>query len=102
MAWATPPGTGTHGEGRQSDLVVMNADGRGLRPLSRTGALEATPVGRPTAAGSRSRATATCAAARASATEHFELYVMHADGTHVRRLTRNRVPDLYPSWQAVR
>ena len=29
----------------------------------------------------------------------FELYTMRTDGTHVRRLTHNRVPDLHPSWQ---
>ena len=103
VAWATPPGTGTHGEGRQSDLVVMNADGSGLRPLTRTGALEATPVWSPDG---RRIAFASDRHVRRGPRERngkdFELYVMHADGTHVRRLTRNRVPDLYPSWQAVR
>ena len=27
--------------------------------------------------------------------------MMHADGTHIRRLTHNRVPDTHPSWQAL-
>jgi TolB protein len=31
----------------------------------------------------------------------FELYTMRADGRGIRRLTRNRVPDLHPNWQPI-
>ena len=82
----------------------MNADGSGVRPAHAHGRARghAGVVARR-AAGSPSRATGTCARGpRERNGRDFELYVMRADGSHVRRLTRNRVPDLYPSWQAVR
>ena len=101
VAWATPPQTGTDDD-RQSDLVVMDADGSHVRRLTRTGALEATPVWSPDG---RKIAFASDRHVRRGPRERngrdFELYVMRADGTHVRRLTRNHVPDLYPSWQAL-
>jgi Tol biopolymer transport system component len=31
----------------------------------------------------------------------FELYTMRADGQGIRRITRNRVPDLHPNWQPI-
>jgi Tol biopolymer transport system component len=31
-----------------------------------------------------------------------EIYVMRADGTHLRRLTHNRVDDFTPDWQPLR
>ena len=100
IATGTPPRTGSRD--RQSDLVVMNADGSGLTRLTRTGALEATPVWSPDG---RRIAFASDRHVKRGPRERlgrdFELYVMRADGTHVRRLTRNRVPDLYPNWQAL-
>jgi hypothetical protein len=30
-----------------------------------------------------------------------QLYVMRADGSRIRRLIHNVVPDLFPDWQAV-
>jgi TolB protein len=102
IATASPPQSGTKDE-RQSDLAVMNADGTGLTRLTRTGALEATPVWSPDG---RKIAFASDRHVKRGPRERngrdFELYVMRADGTHIRRLTRNRVPDMYPSWQALR
>ena len=31
----------------------------------------------------------------------FELYLMRVNGTRIRRLTRNSVPDLLPDWQPI-
>ena len=31
----------------------------------------------------------------------FELYLMRVNGTRIRRLTRNSVPDLVPDWQPI-
>jgi Tol biopolymer transport system component len=29
----------------------------------------------------------------------FEIYTMSAKGKHIRRITHNHVPDLYPTWR---
>jgi TolB protein len=101
VAWATPRGD-SGGSGRQSDLVVINADGSHLRRLTSTPALETNPVWSPD--GRRIAFTSDRHAMpgdRARWSDDFELYVMRADGTHVRRLTRNSVADLVPDWQPV-
>jgi TolB protein len=85
---------------RQSDLAVVNADGSGLVRLTRTAALETNPVWSPDG---RFIAFTSDRASHARRQERngpaFELYTMRADGTAVRRLTFNHVPDLHPDWQ---
>ena len=99
---AAPRPRGRGGD-RQSDIAVINADGTGLRRLTRTAALETHPVWSPD--GRRIAFTSDRHASRGRLEmlgPAFELYTMRADGRNVRRITRNRVPDLHPSWRPVR
>ena len=98
----TPRPRGRGGD-RQSDIAVINADGTGLRRLTRTAALETHPVWSPD--GRRIAFTSDRHAKRAEPEPlgpAFELYTMRADGGSIRRITRNRVPDLHPNWQPIR
>jgi Tol biopolymer transport system component len=86
---------------RQSDLAIVNADGSGYRRLTRTAALETEPVWSPDGkriafAGDRQVKHGRNLDRNGPA---FEIYTMRADGTHIKRITHNRVPDLYPNWQ---
>lgn len=98
IATATPSGRARGS--RQSDIGVVNADGTGLRRLTRTAALETNPVFSPDG---RRIAFTSDRDARKEPIERngpaFELYTMRADGSHMRRLTHNRVADLHPNWQ---
>jgi len=100
VASARPPAN-TGGSRRQSDLAVMNADGTGVRRLTRTRTLETNPVWSPDG---RLIAFTSDRHVKRGKRERwgpdFELYVMRADGSRVRRLTHNSVPDLIPDWQA--
>jgi TolB protein len=97
---ATARPSGRERGSRQSDIAVINADGTGLRRLTRTAALETHPVWSPD---SRRIAFTSDRHARRGRLDRlgraFELYTMRADGSDVRRITRNRVPDLHPDWQ---
>jgi TolB protein len=85
---------------RQSDLAIVNADGTGLHWLTRTHALESNPVWSPDG---QLIAFASDRYAKRGKLERngkaFEIHTMRADGTDIRRITHNRVPDLHPDWQ---
>ena len=72
----------------EPQIAVMTAGGRNVRTLSEGWDPEWSPDGRKIAF-VRGEGTAT------------EIYVMNADGTHVTRLTHNRVADSFPAWQPV-
>jgi TolB protein len=85
---------------RQSDLAIVNADGTGLRYLTRTHALESTPVWSPD--GRFIAFTSDRHAKRGKLERNgdaYEIYTMRPDGSDIRRITHNHVPDLYPDWQ---
>lgn len=101
IASASPPALPGTSE-RQSDLAVMNADGTGLRRLTRTRALETNPVWSPDG---RLIAFTSDRHVKRGERERggpaFELYVMRANGGRIRRLTHNSKADLNPDWQAL-
>jgi TolB protein len=85
---------------RQSDLAIVNADGTGLRRLTRTAALETNPVWSPDGqliAFTSDRASTARRQERNG--RAFDLYTMRTDGTAIRRLTSNGGGDLHPDWQ---
>jgi Tol biopolymer transport system component len=85
---------------RQSDLAIVNADGTGLRWLTRTHALESDPVWSPD--GQLIAFTSDRYARRGKLERNgkaFEIYTMRTDGSEIHRITHNNVPDLYPDWQ---
>ena len=100
IATGTPAGRTPHT--RQSDLAIVAADGSGLRRLTRTAALETNPVFSPDG---RFVAFTSDRASRSRRQERngkaFELYTMRIDGSDIRRVTANGVPDLHPDWQAL-
>jgi Tol biopolymer transport system component len=94
-----PRGTGG-GSGRQSDIAIMDANGRHVRKLTNTRTLETNPVWSPD--GTMIAFTSDRHAKRRKRERpnpDFEIYIMRADGTGIRRLTHNKVADLYPDWQ---
>jgi Tol biopolymer transport system component len=100
IATAHPNGRQGHAA-RQSDLAVVDADGSHFRRLTRTAAIESMAVWSPDSkriafAGDR-QVKGTKDLPRGG--RSFEIYTMSANGTHVRRITHNHVPDLYPTWQ---
>ena len=88
---------------RQSDIWLMNADGSGKRPLTRTKVYETFPVFSPD--GTRIAFTSDRDNRNLSKGRHergFELYTMAANGSDIVRVTDNRRADLFPDWQPLR
>jgi Tol biopolymer transport system component len=77
-------------------IYVVNVDGSGLRRLTRGSALDDSPAWSPDGA----RIAFASAKARSPFPLNLadELYVMNADGSHRRRLTRNSTFDGFPTW----
>jgi TolB protein len=82
-----------------NELYVVNADGTGPRRLTRNAELGDpawSPDGRKLVFGKRPERSG--AACRPAGRCHEEIYVMNADGTGLRRLTRNAMRDGSPVW----
>lgn len=82
------------------ELYVINADGSGLRKVANTAApsfdFAWSPDGRKLVFVKRpERSGATCGPAGGC---KDEIYAINADGTDLRRLTRNTVDDSHPVW----
>ena len=90
---AEPSGTAAF---RGSEIYVMDADGSNVRRLT------ATAAGRTSQnpAWSRDGRRLAFASTRdgESLLSDWEIYVMDADGTSIRRLTNDRKPDGHPRW----
>lgn len=79
------------GTAERGDLYRVDADGRGLRRLTATGAEEQDPAWSPD--GRRLALTV-----RDSAEGEGDLVVMDADGDHRQRVTHGRTDDHHPVW----
>jgi TolB protein len=86
--------------GESSDVYVMNADGSGQRRLARSLAVNHgtawSPDGRKLVFAMQPRGSAGVCDRAGACNE--ELFVINADGSGLRRLTRNAVPDGDAAW----
>jgi TolB protein len=83
---------------KDSDIMVMNADGTGVKPLLATRAWETNPIPSPDG----TKIVFTSDRDRRGPERlgsGFEVYTMNADGTGITRLTNNHRPDIFPDWQ---
>ena len=91
------PGPGAAGSKDDSEIYVMNADGSGTRRLTHNVGYDGEPAwspdGRKIAFQSKRRAVRGVVGGR-----NGEIYVMNADGSGKRNLTRNPAQDGSPSW----
>jgi Tol biopolymer transport system component len=83
-----------------SEIYVMNVDGSRRRNLTRNRAADSYPAWSPDGkriafASARDDPSGRCADL---AKCNLELYVMNADGSNQRRLTRDRAADSFPAW----
>lgn len=96
-AWS-PAGVGivfVRSNGTESDLYLVNANGRGLKRLTATpGRAESSPAWSP---GGDKIAFRACAASPAAC----QLYVVNADGSGERPLVEGGVDGEQPDWQAL-
>ena len=85
---------------RSTTIYVHNADGSGKRRLARGGSVSRNRQGQPTEAGDGFAWSpdGRRIAFVSNRDGNFELYVMNADGSGQRRLTRNTTTDLNPVW----
>ena len=95
------PGPGAAGSKDDSEIYVMNADGSGTRRLTHNlgydGAPAWSPDGRKIAFQSQRR-SAIYGGNGGKGDSKAEIYVMNADGSGKRNLTRNPANDGSPSW----
>ena len=95
------PGPGAAGSKADSEIYVMNADGSGTRRLTHNlgydGAPAWSPDGRKIAFQSQRR-SAIYGGNGGKGDSKAEIYVMNADGSGKRNLTRNPANDGGPSW----
>jgi Tol biopolymer transport system component len=89
-AWSTDGRRLAFASAARRGLFVVNADGTGLRRVTRTTTLDVQPAWSPD--GRR------LAFARSVPGWREEIFVVGADGRGLRRLTRNRGQDLEPDW----
>src|SRR6266508_3430575 len=82
--------------GGNGEIYVMNADGSGLRNLTRSPGHDVAPAWSPD--GRKIVFTRSRAMTIFEPWEDVEIYVMNADGSDQRNLTRNRAFDSYPAW----
>jgi len=91
------PGPGAAGSKDDSEIYVMNADGSGTRRLTHNVGYDGEPAwspdGRKIAFQSKRRAVRGVVGGSKG-----EIYVMNADGSGKRNLTRNPAQDGSPSW----
>ena len=91
------PGPGAAGSKDDSEIYVMNADGSGTRRLTHNVGYDGEPAwspdGRKIAFQSKRRAVRGVVGG-----SNGEIYVMNADGSGKRNLTRNPAQDGSPSW----
>jgi TolB protein len=87
---------------RSSDIFVMNADGSGVRRLTRSPKFDTNPVWSPDGTKIAFTSDRHLPGQRRRLNNAFELYTMNADGSNVTRLTRNSLPEFFPDWQPLR
>ena len=81
------------------DIYVMRSDGSSVGQLTFDSAVDARPAWSPDGKRIAFHSTRDRRSGAAIDTlEGFELYVMNADGTNVKRLTRNEYFDGHPDW----
>lgn len=83
--------------GTRSDIATISPDGGPQRKLLSTRRWETNPV--PSPDGTRIVFTSDRDRPSTRGGPGFEIYTMTVDGTDIRRLTDNKVPDLFPDWQ---
>jgi D-alanyl-D-alanine carboxypeptidase len=86
----------TRERGENNEVYVMNADGTGQRNLTRNAARDEDPVWSPD--GRRIAFARKVAWGAGGVGGQFEIFVMHADGSGQRRLTRDPSGDSHPAW----
>jgi D-alanyl-D-alanine carboxypeptidase len=86
----------TRERGDNNEVYAMEADGSGLRNLTHNAARDEDPVWSPD--GLRIAFARKVAWGARGVGGQFEIFVMNADGSGQRRLTRNLSGDFHPAW----
>ena len=86
----------TRERGDNNEVYVMDADGTGQRNLTRNAARDEDPVWSPE--GQRIAFARKVPWGAGGVGGQFEIFVMNADGSGQRKLTRNLSGDFHPAW----